>query len=60
MQIYIYVVYFLILLLPQITRNCRISSKVNYSIESIITHAYPRLLPILYLRVFGLNTLFMF
>lgn len=53
MQNYIYVVFFLIFALPQITRNCRVGNKVNYQVESIIIHAYPRLLPILYLRGLG-------
>lgn len=58
MQNFIYFAYFFILTLPQITRNCRIGSKVNYSFESVIAFAYPRLIPILYARFFGLNSLF--
>lgn len=60
MHNYIYIVFFLILLLPQITRNCRIANKINYSIENILTFAYPRLIPIVYLRVIGLSSRFMF
>ena len=60
MHNYIYIVFFLILLLPQITINCRIANKINYSIENILTFAYPRLIPIVYLRVIGLSSRFMF
>lgn len=60
MQNYIYLVFFLILLLPQITRNCRIANKINYEIENILFSAYPRLIPIVYLRVFGLKSRFLF
>ena len=60
MQNYIYIVFFLIFLLPQITRNCRIANKINYSIENILAFAYPRLIPIIYLRVMGLGSRFIF
>lgn len=53
MQNYIYIVFFIIFSLPQITRNCRISSKVNIEFESLITYAYPRLIPIIYARGLG-------
>jgi hypothetical protein len=60
MQNYIYFVYFFVLLFPQIVRNCRIGNKVNYSMESVLAFAYPRLIPIFYTRFFGLNSLFIF
>lgn len=58
MQNYIYFIYFFIILIPQITRNCRIGNKVNYSFESILAFAYPRLIPILYAKFFGVKSLF--
>ncbi len=60
MRNYIYFTYFFILLLPQLTRNCRQGNKINYSFQSVIAYAYPRLLPILYIRFFGLKSLFLF
>jgi hypothetical protein len=60
MQNYIYLIYFLVFLFPQIGRNCLSGSTVNYSIESVLMYAYPRLIPILYTRFLGINSLFIF
>lgn len=60
MKAYIYYIFFFILLIPQIVRNIRMGSKVNYSLQSILTYSFPRLIPILYLRFFGMNSLFLF
>lgn len=44
---------------PQIIRNIRLGNKVHYSVESILTYGYPRLIVILYVRFFGKNSVFL-
>lgn len=60
MENYIYVIYFLIVLIPQIIRNCRIGNKINYKVESLMLITLPKILPLTYLRILGTASLFKF